>query len=251
MNNDDVKYSIIIPTFNEEHYISSLLKEIETQSATLPYKIEIIIADGKSSDQTVEICNKFDTNIVYSPKGRGSQLKKGAVSARGEIFIFLHADLSIPPNMFLFIDKNFIPESDIAVFKMRYSEDKMLFKIYSFFTQFESVFSTFGDQGLVVAKKRYNEIGGFKDIPVMEDVEFFRKARKSGHIKKFNEYITASTRKFKERGMIKTQLLSFILIVKYFLGGDPQKIYEIYYKEKHDEETGSNYFCKISGAGES
>ena len=250
MTKQEIKYSVVIPTFNEEYYIASLLEEIDFQREKLPYDVEIIIVDGQSDDKTVEICGKFNTEILISSKGRGNQLKRGSDSARGNNLIFLHADLSIPKDMFLFIDENFNPTSDIAVFKMKYVEEKLLFNIYSFFTRFDTTFSTFGDQGLVISKEKYNEIGGFRDLPVMEDVEFFKRARKFGRIKKFNRYITASTRKFKDRGIVRTQLLSSLLITKYLMGIDPKKFYEIYYKENRDEEESINHICKISGARE-
>ena len=250
MTNHKIKYSVVIPTFNEEHYIESLLEEIHYQRKKLPYDVEIIIVDGQSDDKTVEICNKFNTEIISSTRGRGIQLKRGGDFSNGPILIFLHADISIPKDMFSFIDENFYPDSDIAVFRMRYNENKLLFKFYSFFTRFDTVFSTFGDQGLVITKNKYNEIGGFSDLPVMEDVEFFRRARKLGRINKFKNYITASTRKFRERGIIGTQLLSSLLIIKYLIGSDPRKLYKIYYKEKEDEQESINHICKISGAGE-
>jgi rSAM/selenodomain-associated transferase 2 len=250
MINHKIKYSVVIPTFNEENYIATLLEELDNQRKKLLYNVEIIIVDGQSYDKTIEICGKFNTEILSSSRGRGVQLKRGSVSAKGNILIFLHADLLIPKEMFLYIDENFNPTSDIAVFRMNYVEEKLLYKMYSFFTRFDSIFSTFGDQGLVISKENYNKIGGFKDLPVMEDVEFFKRARKFGRIKKFKEYITASTRRFKERGIIGTQLLSSLLIIKYLMGIDPKKLYEIYYRENWDEEKSINHICKISGAGE-
>ena len=229
-----IKYSVIIPTFNEKTVIKKVLTDLNLLRENLPYEIEIIISDGNSSDGTIEICNDFDLTLIHSDKGRGKQLSSGANASKGNVLIFLHADVEIPKDLFLFLDDNFGSDAKVAAFRMRLNVKNLLYKLYSFFTRFDSVFTTFGDQGIIVKKDFYNLLGGFREIPLMEDVDFLQKARSKTKIIKFNKEINVSTRRFEKVGIIKTQLKSFICIVSFLFGVDPNKIYKFYYSNKNE-----------------
>ena len=247
MNNQKIKYSVIIPTLNEEKVIQKVLTNLELQRDNLTYDVEVIITDGYSSDSTVEICKNFNVIIINSEKGRGTQLVKGAEISKGNILVFLHADVEIPNDLFSFLDENFESNLKAAAFRMDLNVKNLLYKLYSFFTRFDSVFTTFGDQGIIVKRDFYNSIGGFKEIPLMEDVDFFRRARSKTKIVKFNKKLTVSTRRFSQIGIVKTQLKSFICIVQFIIGVDPNKIYNFYYSNKNEKLKSNNHIRKISG----
>lgn len=251
MNSKKIKYSIIIPTFNEQENIGSLLTDLEKQSGNLKYNIEVILVDGKSTDNTFEICKSYNVSIIQCERGRGKQLSEGAKIAKGEYLFFLHADLILPASTFQFLDRNLENSSQISTFRMKLDENKILYNIYSFFTRFDSVFTTFGDQGIIVNKNFYNNIGGFTTLPIMEDLEFFRRARRFTKIKKFNKYITVSSRRFKNIGVIKTQIKSFICIINFISGVDPDIIYKDYYNSKYEQNKRNYPIRKISGIKES
>jgi len=243
----EIKYSIIIPTLNEEENIGKLLESLRIKSEYFKKNAEIIIIDGESNDNTIEICNKYGVAVKVSERGRGNQLIEGAKYARGNYLIFLHADLIPPIDFFDYLDRNIDDNFKIATFRMKLDVNKLLYKLYSFFTRFDSIFSTFGDQGLVVSKVFYGKIGGFKNIPIMEDVDFFKRVRKIEKIRKFDKNIIVSSRMFKKEGVVKTQIKSAVFIIKYLLGADPELLYKLYYK-RIDEYQKSNYrFYKISG----
>ena len=248
MKESKINYSIIIPTYNETDYIERLLVDLKQQKRDTKLGIEIIIVDGDSNDETIEKCKNFDVKIIHSTKSRGEQLRLGAENAIGERLIFLHADSILPPNVITFIEKNF-DNKWISTFRMKFDQDKLLYKYYSFFTRFDSIFSTFGDQGIIIDKKFYNKIGGFRNLPLMEDVEFFRRVRKSTKIKKFNNYITSSSRKLEKEGITKTQVRSFVLIIGYLLGVNTERLHKFYYHHNYEKEKSSNNFRKISGIG--
>ena len=240
MKKNQIKYSIIIPTYNEENVVENLLLDLKTQTNRLNYQCEIILTDGGSFDKTIEIASNYDVKIISSEKGRGSQLVKGAEIAKGNILFFLHADSKLPENVFLYLDWN-LKKNTVSSFMMKHDNSKLLYKVYSFFTKFDSVFTTFWDQGIILTKELYLKLGGFTLIPIMEDVEFLIQARKKSKINKLNNYLTTSTRKFEEEGIIINQIKSFILIVKYLMGTNTEKIYDTYYNEKS-----SNSIYKIS-----
>lgn len=251
MSQKIIKYSVIIPTLNESSIIKNILSVIELQKNNLPYDIEIIISDGNSSDDTIEICRKFNVVIVNSEMGRGNQLSSGAKISKGGILIFLHADVGLPNDFFAYLDEHFDSNTNFAAFRMELDVKNLLYKLYSFFTRFDTVFTTFGDQGLIVRRNFYNEIGGFKEIPLMEDVDLIIRARRKTKITKFKKGLTVSRRRFDRVGIIKTQLKSFISIIYYLIGVDPNKIYKFYYSDKNEKQKSNNPFRKISRKGKS
>lgn len=222
------KYSIIIPTLNEEEFLPRVLTNLQK----LTEEIEIIISDGGSTDNTIKIAENLGAKVCSSKKGKGMQMNRAAQSSNGEVLIFLHSDTFLPDNAFYFINKFFLSEINaIATFKMKFDSEKLLMKIYSWFTQFDSIFTTFGDQVIVVRRNFFNELGGFPNLPIFEDVEFFRKARKTKTIYKLPSFATTSARRFEKRGILKTQLLNGFYILSYFMGKNPDNIYSKYFKD--------------------
>lgn len=223
------KYSIIIPTLNEERYLPSVLDHL----INLDGDLEIIIADGGSKDNTVKVAESFNVKVCKSDKGKGIQINNGAGCATGEILIFLHADTFLPQNAFSLINEYLLVRNvTIATFKMKFDEKSFLMDLYSWFTKFDTIFTTFGDQVIVVRRSLFEELNGFPDIPLFEDVELFRKARRKTKVYKLPSYVTTSARRFKRKGILKTQLLNGLYIVEYLIGISPKNIYLKYFKEK-------------------
>jgi len=221
------KYSIIIPTLNEQEFLPLVLDSINE----FDEDFEVIVTDGGSEDETIRIAKKYGVLLCSSKKGKGFQLIKGVESSSGDIYIFIHADTFLPKNAFNLINEYFIDRAcKIATFRMKFDSDSLLFKIYSWFTIFDTVFSTFGDQGIVITKKFYEDIGGFPELPIFEDVELLRKARKKTRIVKFPDYVTTSARRLKENGVVLTQLLNALYLLRYFMGTEPGRMYNKYFR---------------------
>ncbi len=223
------KYSVIIPTLNEEKYLPPVLEHLKKFDEDL----EIIIADGGSEDTTVKIAERFNVKVCRSEKGKGIQLNNGAGCAKGAVLIFLHADTFLPLNAFSLINEYFLVRKvDIAAFKMKFDKESFLMDIYSWFTKFDSIFTTFGDQVIVIQRGFFNELNGFPKLTIFEDVELLRKARKKTKVYKLPSYVTTSARRFEMRGTLKTQLLNGLYILQYLIGIDPNNIYKKYFRNK-------------------
>ncbi len=223
------KYSVIIPTLNEEKYLPPVLEHLKN----IDEDLEIIIADGGSEDNTVKMAEKFNVKVCKSEKGKGIQLNNGAGYATGNVLIFLHADTFLPVNAFSLINEYLLVRKvDIAAFKMKFDKQSFLMDIYSWFTKFDSIFTTFGDQAIVIRRDFFNKLNGFPNLTIFEDVELCRKARRKTKIYKLPAFVTTSARRFIRKGILKTQLLNGLYIMGYLIGVSPARIYKKYFKEK-------------------
>jgi rSAM/selenodomain-associated transferase 2 len=209
--------SIIIPTFNEEETISQCLETV----IDIP-GIEVIVADGGSTDRTVEIAGQHrNVKIVISEMGRSVQMNKGAEYAKGRILLFLHADCVLSREAVLNV-RNVIGSSSFVggAFKIRLLSDKFLYRIIEKGINFRSkVFKLpYGDQGLFVKRSVFEELGGFREMPNCEDLDFVCRLKKQGEITILDERTSSSIRSWKNHGILRTSLRNQFLLASYALG---------------------------------
>jgi len=232
----NIKYSVIVPTLNEEYYIGKNINAITNKRDD----VEIIVADGGSSDGTVEAAAAKGARISNTEKGRGIQLNAGASIAKGNILFFLHADTLIPENTFDLLDDFFPNENNnICRFKLGFDIDNHLLKVYTSFSKFNTIFTRYGDSGIVIRKNFFNSMGGFKNYFIFEDVEFLSRVSKKAKIRLLNAEAKSSARKFVYNGLIKNQIQSFALFAKYFLGSDSSQLWNDYFIKKNKMKKSS------------
>jgi rSAM/selenodomain-associated transferase 2 len=231
--------SIIIPILNEEKNISIALENIER----LDGEKEVIVVDGGSIDNTVDIAKKKGVMLLSSQKGRGCQMNKGAEAANGDMLLFLHADTKLPDNAILEINKVMkAPESIGGRFDVGFDDDRFVFKLIAFLMNWRSrltgIFT--GDQAVFIRKNIFKDIGGYLEIPLMEDIALSKKMKKRGKTACINDCIITSARKWKEEGIIKTILLMWFLRLLYFFKISPIFLSRIYYRKGY--KTHSSLF---------
>jgi rSAM/selenodomain-associated transferase 2 len=213
-----MKFSVIIPTLNEAAFIEPTIQRIRDLNGSA----QIIIADGGSSDETVQLCQKAESEVVCSQLGRGSQCNAGADKASGDILLFLHADTLLPENTFELLCDYFSNEQiNIGTFRLSFDSPNPILRFYCAFTKFDSIFTRFGDQCIVVRKSFFYEIGGFPDWPLFEDVHLLRLARLRTSVISFPSPVITSARRFKRRGIIRTQIFNGFLLLLYLFGVSP------------------------------
>ena len=213
-----MKYSVIIITYNEEEKIRECIRSIKKADDNFS-DFEIIVSDGGSTDNTLKIVEEEGVIINKSPVGRGVQSNTGARLAKGEIIIFLHADTLFAKNGFSVLNNTFKSEDvKIGKFKMKFDERNIIYKFYSFFTRYDSVLTSFGDQCVVIRKSFYNQLGGYPDWQIFEDVHFLRKARKETKINILPATVFTSARRFKKNGLLIQQLRNLYYIFLYYTG---------------------------------
>lgn len=209
-----MRISVIIPTLNEE----SCLPETLAMLAALSDSPEVIVADGGSSDQTCSIARQGGC-VISSPLGRAVQMNAGAAAATGDVLLFLHADTHLPPDGLAAVREAL---SDTAVeagaFRLRFYDDSPFLNFYAACTRLPIPSLCFGDRALFVRRATFEEIGGFPDIPIFEDIEIVRTLHRRGSFRFLGEAVTTSARRFRRQGIFLQQMQNAFLWSGHFLG---------------------------------
>ena len=222
-----IDFSVIIPVLNEAAHIAACIERLRI----LDSSVQIIVADGGSCDQTPLIAEKAGAQVIRSQPGRGVQCNYGAKNAAGSIFIFLHADTFLPQEAFVVLNTFFAdPKVKIGTFRLRFDSENWFLKLCGYLTRFDSILTRFGDQCIVVRRSFFEELGGFPEWPLFEDVDFLQRARGKTKIYSFPFEVITSARKFKENGPIRQQVRNGILVFKYLIGISPFQLAKEYIK---------------------
>ena len=219
--------SIIIPTLNEAKAIGPCLDGLKKRTTTH----EIIVVDGGSRDGTRAIARAHaGITCLRSPiTGRGAQMNFGAASAQGDILLFLHADTALPPSGLALIQSHMAHADTVGgSFSLCFDHRHPLLQLFARFSQINHILFTYGDQGLFINRKVYERIGGFPDIPLMEDVSIQKSLRRKGRFIKILHPVTTSARRFIKNGIIRQQLLNTGLVLLFYLGVSAKQLKRFY-----------------------
>lgn len=212
--------SIVIPTYNEAAALPALLQHLRRAGATAPANVEIIIADGQSTDGTAALAHQAGVRVLVCPqKGRAAQLNHGARHAAGSIFYFLHAD-SYPPVGFLDDIRRAVAAGyGCGCYRLAFDMPHWFLRASAWFTRFNVEAARFGDQSLFVRKSVFEFAGGYReDFIMMEDQEITRRLRQHTTLRVLPAYIVTSARKYRENGVFKLQGTFCLLTLLYRLG---------------------------------
>jgi rSAM/selenodomain-associated transferase 2 len=228
------KISIIVPILNEATTLDAFLQHLYQQKG----EPEIILADGGSTDGTREVLRRFPgIKFVRSGGGRGKQMNDGAREARGEILLFLHADTTLPADALLKIEETLAdPCVAAGSFSLEFDHPGSFFRILSIFGRINHHLFTYGDQGLFLRAITFRRIRGFKEIPVMEDVEIQERLRKDGTFIKLKEPVFTSARRYLQNGRFRQHLITTGIVLLYHLGISPHFLGSRYYRNHRKGE---------------
>jgi len=221
------RLSIIIPVLNEAHSIESSLLRLQTLRAK---GVEIIVVDGGSTDASLEIAQRYADKVQLSGKGRAHQMNRGAQHASGEVLLFLHADTELPNELG---DLAAMLETRNLVwgrFDVRLSGPQFAFRVIEFMMNQRSRFTGIatGDQGLFISRKVFNDLGGYKEMPLMEDIELCQRLMKISAPLCLKHRVITSSRKWEREGILNVVLLMWRLRLGYFFGVPVEKLAKHY-----------------------
>lgn len=222
------RFTVVIPALNEEAIIGEQVGRV----LALEPGVDVIVADGGSDDATVALAKRAGATVVSAAPGRGSQLNAGAAQATGDVLLFLHADTRLPDNAFDILCGRFAGEGvQIGTFRLAFDRDHWLFAVYTFFSRFDSVFTTFGDQCIVTRRSFFERLGGFPEWPLFEDVALLQKARRRTRIVSFPAAVVTSARRFEREGIVRQSLRNGWYVLQYLRGASPWDLAARYEEE--------------------
>jgi rSAM/selenodomain-associated transferase 2 len=230
-NKDDKSsaISVIIPTLNEVEVIEGTIESVARGE-----DIEIVVVDGGSGDGTFSSAARCGADKLFSAcPSRGAQMDLGAEKASGEIFLFLHADTRLPDGWDIYI-RNAIAAGNIGGgFKLSIdSTDTYLYLVTVAANVRSKVFGiTYGDQAIFVKRDAFITTGGFKNLSLFEDIDLWRRLKKSGKLVILPAAVTTSQRRWNKKGRIKNTLKNWGLVSLYYLGVSPERLYKLYYNK--------------------
>ncbi len=220
------KISIIIPTVNEAENIKATLAT--TQAST---EVETIVVDGGSKDNTVEIAKSLGAKVITSAVGRACQMNAGAKDSNGDILLFLHADTRLPFGFDCMVRTTLAQPGIVAgAFALRIDAPLASLRLVEWGANMRSRFlqMPYGDQAIFLTKQTFHHIGGFGELPIMEDFELMRRLRNLGKIAIIPTPVVTSARRWLKKGVWQTTVLNQLIIIAYFLGVSPKQLYSWY-----------------------
>ncbi|MEK7280069.1 MAG: TIGR04283 family arsenosugar biosynthesis glycosyltransferase [Nitrospirota bacterium] len=220
-----LRVSVIMPVLNEEEIIEDTIRSLNDP------RLELIVVDGGSRDKTASIVSRYKARLIPSMPGRGRQMNHGARCSTRDILLFLHGDAKITENG---IDAMLNAMEDPLIiggaFRLAIDSRSPCLSFVALWANMRSIIFglPYGDQGIFVRRSAFEEIGGYQDVPIMEDLEFIRRLKRRGKITIMRESVSVSSRRWDKEGPIYTTLRNLILTAFFLLGVSPKKLYKWY-----------------------
>jgi rSAM/selenodomain-associated transferase 2 len=221
-----MQFSIIIPVFNEAPLIGTFLQHLRERAPGA----EIVVADGGSTDGTTELAAGLCDQLVESQRSRARQMNVGAHAAHGEILWFVHADAEVPLQCLDEIGR-IMEGSNVAggYFRIRLPQG-FVYRLTDNFAHYAGILLRMrcGDHGIFCRRTVFSDIGGFPEVPLMEDVEFFRRLRRHGRVTYSNKRILVSARRYEAVGRTRLTLAYGFIATLYIFGVPLSTLTSIY-----------------------
>ncbi len=218
--------SVIIPALNEAESIGATVDSARTDS-----RAEVIVVDGGSGDNTVAVATEHGATVIKAPTGRARQMNAGAVAAHGKTLVFVHADTLLPRGYGQQVNRVLDTKGTVAgAFALAIADKGRGLRLVAAAANWRSrhLQLPYGDQGLFVRADLFWELGGYSDIPIMEDFELARRLARAGRIGTASAPATTSARRWQALGGLRTTLINQLVISGYHLGVPTDKLATFY-----------------------
>jgi len=222
--------SIIIPTLNESENITETLASIHASS-----NVEVIVVDGESTDETAEIARSCGAKVVIVSPGRARQMNAGAAIADGETLLFLHSDTRLPRGFDHYVRRTLAEPGTLAgAFEIRIDGNLAGLRFIERTGNLRSrLFGLpYGDQAIFLQAGLFRYLGGFPEIPIMEDFELMRRLRKVGRIVTVPVPVLTSARRWEKIGIWQTTMINYAIPVAYSMGVSPSRLARWYRRRR-------------------
>lgn len=218
--------SVIVPTLNEEVNLPVTLRQLAEHP-----DVELLVVDGGSMDRTVEIAQQYTPFVFVTRPGRGGQMNLGARHATGDILLFLHADTFLLPGALEEIQRRIIGDGAVGgAFDLHIDSPRRLCKLVARVASGRSrlLRLPYGDQGLFVWRQVFEVLGGYPNVPILEDVAFARRLRRAGRLAFIRSGLVTSGRRWNANGVVRTTLVNWWVTLLFLLRVSPPRLRHIY-----------------------
>lgn len=218
--------SIVVPTLDEERTLAVRLDE------ALSAADEVVVSDGGSRDATVAVARRRGARVVEGGPGRGPQLNRGAAAARGDILLFLHADTTLPAGAAASVRAAIAGGACGGAFLVRFDVDAPVYRFGARMVNWRTRRShlALGDQAQFASRDTFTALGGFRDWPILEDLDFARRLKRHGAVAVLSPPVVTSARRFEARGPARTVALNWLIWTLFFCGVSPQRLAGFYHR---------------------
>ncbi|MXZ01184.1 glycosyltransferase [Candidatus Poribacteria bacterium] len=217
--------SVIIPILNEAKILEETLSELQSEVGLH----ELIVVDGGSTDGSVHIADKYG-KVITSEPGRAKQLNTGAASASGDILVFLHADIWLEPGALEAVATALASGHVGGGFQQKIDGTHLLYRAIEIAGNMRGKYLKvfYGDSGIFLRRVDFEKIGGFPEIPILEEMEFSKQLRRLGKTTLITPYIHISARRWETKGIVRTTLNNWLITLLYFLKFSPAQLAKLY-----------------------
>jgi len=221
--------SIVVPVLDEARNLERLLPALRD----LAPDAEVVIVDGGSRDDTESVLARWPrARIISSPRGRAMQMNAGAARSAGDVILFLHADTRLPAAFTDAIERALDDQRVVGGrFDVAFDNPAWPFRMIAAMMNLRSRLSGIftGDQAIFVRRAAFEALGGYPEIPLMEDIALTRRLRRLGRVACLRRRVTTSARKWERDGIARTVGLMWMLRFLYFCGVSPERLHRWYY----------------------
>ena len=219
--------SIIVPVLNEAAGLAGFLEHLRERAG----EAEIIVSDGGSTDGTTEIAKAGGARVVSGPRGRALQLNRGAEVATGEWLWFLHADSHLPADALSDLGEA-TKDAGLAggCFRIRIPSPEPIYRVSDTLGNVgvDLFRIALGDHGIFCRRSVFEEIGGYPEVPLMEDAELYVRLRRRGRVRQLPAVIETSPRRYERNGPYRTTAVYALILALYVLGTSPERLAKVY-----------------------
>ncbi|KAF0232889.1 MAG: Glycosyl transferase family [Desulfovibrionaceae bacterium] len=232
-------FSVIVPVLGEEDLVNRVVDHIRTVG--YGRRVEILVADGHPQRTTLAALDRPGVLAVPAPRGRARQMNAAARKASGDVLVFLHADSTLPAGAFEAMEAVLSDPTRVGgAFDLAIRSTRFSLRLIAWVATLRSRLTRtpYGDQAVFLTRPAFQALGGYADLPVLEDVDLMRRLRRAGMRIGFAKgRAVTSPRRWETEGVWRRTFINWAIIILYILGVPPERLAPLHRTRPHTEES--------------